>query len=183
VTAEQLNNLRNFHARNRVQKVVLRLRAQQLSDGAVEELREVFRRLDTSGTGEVHISQCRDKIRKIPALNEHIEEIMRVLWGLAQGTGKVNFEQFIKAMVERHRVLQKEACRAVFDVFDFDGSGTISKEELKMALGFGDASTTFRAGIETVFGMKADEIEGRFKLDNDEYSFDEFFDIMQKQVC
>jgi len=184
MTAEQLHNLRNFHAMNRVHKVVLRLKAQRLSSTAVEELRTVFRRLDKHGTGEVHVSQIRDKIMRVAVLREYIEEIMRILWSLEQGkAGLVKFDKFLDAVVARHGHLQKEACRAVFDVFDLDGSGTISQEELKMALGFGSDNRTFMDGIETVFGMKADKIEERFNLSRAEYSFDEFYDMMYQQVC
>jgi len=183
VTSGQLSNLRNFQARNRVQKVVMRLKAQKLSDDAIEELRGVFRKLDKSGTGLLQIGLCRDKIRRIPVLNEHLEEIMRVLWSLESG-GEAPHTKFLDAMVERHHMLQKEACRAIFDVFDFDGGGTISREELKMALGLdGPSCNTFMAGIETVFGVKADDMEKKFQSQTEEYTFDEFFDIMQKQVC
>merc|ERR1712061_678541 len=104
-----------------------------LSDVAVEELRSVFRKLDADGTGEVSISNIRDIIRRIPTLNENMEEIMRVLWSLNHSAGCVNFDCFLDAMVTRHLAVQKEACRAIFDVFDFDGSGTISCNELKLA--------------------------------------------------
>jgi len=186
LTMDQLNNLRNFHAKNRVQKIVLRLRAQKLADESVEDLRAVFRKLDKNGTGEVPVCEIRDKIRRIPSLNENLEEIMKVLWSLNHSSGCVNFDRFLDAMVKRHADVQKEACRAIFDVFDFDGSGSISRDELKLAIGIGTETDSFRAGIETVFGMSADQIETRFalggSLESAEYTFDEFFEIMKKGV-
>merc|ERR1719401_702564 len=114
-----------------------------------------------------------------------MEEIMRVLWSLEGGTGKVMFDKFLTAMVARHKSVQKDACRAIFDVFDFDASGKISKEELHGALGLDAAcdSASFLAGVETVFGVKATDIENKLSLnDAQEYTFDEFFDLLQMQV-
>jgi len=185
LSTEQLHSLRNFHARNRVQKVVQRLRAHDMSTAATNELRDIFQRLDRNSTGEVHVSSVRDRIRRIPALNENLEEIMRVLWSLEHGSGKVNYDDFVKALVARQNSVQQEACRAIFDVFDFDGSGTISRDELKMALGLDSRNDdSFKAGVETVFGMPANEVESRFAvyLDKEEYPFDKFFEIM-KQGC
>jgi calcium-dependent protein kinase len=184
VTEDQLNNLRNFHARNRVQKAVLRLKGHKLSDDAVSELRSMFQRLDEDGTGEVHISHVLDRIRRISAVKENMEEIMRVLWSLEGGTGKVKFDIFLDAMVERHRAVEKDAVRAVFDALDLDGSGKISHQELKMALGVDNDSCSFLSGVEAVLGVKADDIASKLmnkfspsSVDR-EYDFDEFFEIL-----
>lgn len=185
LTSEQMVSLRAFHARNRVQKVVLKLRAQQLSDASVQELRQVFRKLDKQGTGEVPIADVRDKIRRIPALNEYIEEIMRVLWSQEAGNGRVNFDRFLQAMVLRHQAVQKEACRAIFEVFDFDGSGKITRDELKVAMGLGTETDTFKGSVEAVFGMSASDIKTKFSLESltkEEYTFEEFFDFMAEQI-
>jgi serine/threonine protein kinase len=185
LTGDQLNNMRNFHARNRVQKVVLKLRAQQLSDSAVAELRKVFRKLDETGTGEVAIADIRDKIRRIPTLNDNMEEIMRVLWSQEAGTGRVNFDRFLDAMVRRTSAIQKEACKAIFDVFDFDGAGKITRDELKVALGLDAEENDFKGHVETVFGMTAQDMKSRITQEvftRDEYSFDEFFELLQEQI-
>merc|ERR1719379_1391686 len=119
-------HLRNFHARNRVDKFVLQMSSMQMSDQAVKDLKKIFKRLDSDGSGMVAIAQVRDKVKQVPSLNSSIEDIMKVLWNLEKGNGHVNIHSFFEEMVSRHQNLQKDACRAVFQVFDFDSGGTVS---------------------------------------------------------
>jgi len=183
----RIQHLRNFHARNRVDKVVLQMSSMQLTDDSIKDLRKIFKRLDTSGDGMVSIGAVRDKVKAVPSLNQNIEDIMKVLWNLERGTGKVNFNAFLEETVKRHRALQKDACRAIFSVFDFDGSGAISQQELRDAMNSRDGKSAFDKGIQSAFGIDAKDIFKVFGLENEldpaeddrEYNFDQFYEILQ----
>ena len=45
--------------------------------------------------------------------------------------GKIDYGEFITAAVNRARLLSEENLRIAFQMFDKDGNGYISKEELK----------------------------------------------------
>eukprot|EP00929_Paragymnodinium_shiwhaense_P066565 TRINITY_DN3339_c2_g2_i3.p1 TRINITY_DN3339_c2_g2~~TRINITY_DN3339_c2_g2_i3.p1 ORF type:complete len:184 (-),score=63.47 TRINITY_DN3339_c2_g2_i3:80-631(-) len=179
MSAEQLNNLRTFNAKIRFQKAVAQLKAHQVSPETVKELRTVFKKT-SDADGNVEMAVIRDKIRRLPSMADSMDEVMRVLWKLEKGTGKVRFTEFVDAMVKRHEQIEEDAVRAIFDVFDFDGGGSISEEEIDHALGLGGEDSSWKAGMEVVFGIPAGEIRSKFtKGAGEEYSFSDFLAVVK----
>merc|ERR1712241_1485892 len=106
---------------------------------------------------------------------------MRILWSLEKDGGKVNWHRFYHTMLQRQRNSQKEACRAIFDVFDFDNDGTISVQELQETLTCETKGDPFRVGLETLFGMPAEQLQARVAryAEESEYTFEKFFKMMR----
>ena len=52
-------------------------------------------------------------------------------------SGEIDFSEFVTATVNRGNLLQDEKLKAAFAVYDKDGSGSISTDEIKEVLGVG----------------------------------------------
>lgn len=53
------------------------------------------------------------------------------------GDGQIDYAEFLTAAFRKDVLLQSQNLRAAFQMIDKDGSGTISKEELKQVFGSG----------------------------------------------
>jgi calcium-dependent protein kinase len=51
------------------------------------------------------------------------------------GSGEIDYTEFITATMNRSRLLSQERLEMAFKLYDIDGSGTITKDELKAILG------------------------------------------------
>ena len=49
--------------------------------------------------------------------------------------GTIDFTEFLTAAFDKKKLLTEENLKRAFAVFDKDGSGTVSKEEIKAILG------------------------------------------------
>jgi calcium-dependent protein kinase len=47
------------------------------------------------------------------------------------GSGYIDYSEWVVATINKHKLLSKEKLQAAFALFDKDGSGTISAEEVK----------------------------------------------------
>lgn len=52
-------------------------------------------------------------------------------------SGEIDFSEFVTATVNRGNLLQEEKLKAAFDLYDKDGSGAISVDEIKTVFGIG----------------------------------------------
>merc|ERR1712224_1065392 len=51
------------------------------------------------------------------------------------GSGKIDYTEFLAATMERSVYMKEEKLHAAFSLLDLDGNGRISKDELKQVLG------------------------------------------------
>jgi len=74
-------------------------------------------------------------------LNEKAaKEVQQVLEGIdTDHSGNINYTEFIAATMEKTSYLKEERLYACFKIFDKDGNGTITADELKEVLGTNDA--------------------------------------------
>ena len=87
----------------------------------------------------------------------------------ADNNGFIDLDEFLQAALDEKQMLSKENLKKAFDMFDLDGSGSISFSELKTVLGVG----------QTVGKRIWDEIMVSKKQTDDlEISFKEFCDII-----
>jgi calcium-dependent protein kinase len=52
-------------------------------------------------------------------------------------SGEIDFSEFVTATVNRGELLQHDKLKAAFEMYDKDGSGSISTDEIKQVLGVG----------------------------------------------
>lgn len=188
-----IRSMRQFRAQNRLKKVALQMIAQQLSDDSVEDLRSLFASLDKTGMGMVKVKDIEKSLESSDQLGDKKEEMMRVLWEMDHGSGEVNYTHFLAATLDRQRYLQEEACRAAFDIFDLDGNGNISRDEMAQVLkgegltpeDGGLDSQGLQAAVGSALNVNYAEIE-KIIEENDtdgdgEISFPEFMAMMAKQ--
>merc|ERR1712216_751900 len=98
--------------------------------GAIKELRDLFTSLDKDGNGTLTIQEMRDGIEKSGLTNQTID-LKAILEDVdADGSGVIDYTEWIASTLNMKQYFQEDVLWAAFKVFDRDGNGKISKDEL-----------------------------------------------------
>eukprot|EP00440_Ansanella_granifera_P035819 gb/GFBE01038854.1/.p1 GENE.gb/GFBE01038854.1/~~gb/GFBE01038854.1/.p1 ORF type:complete len:474 (+),score=166.71 gb/GFBE01038854.1/:1-1422(+) len=158
--------LRKFHGGSKMKKVALTLIATQLKDEDVNELRTSFLAMDANHDGTLTFDEVRAGISKTGLeLTADFEQVMRELD--TDGSGSIDYSEFIAATLDFKKYLRRDVMWGAFRTFDKDGSGKISKEELKEACKLND---DLSASLITEVDTDGDG----------EISFEEFVAMMER---
>ena len=136
-TARIMNNLRTFHWEKKLQKATLSFIVSQLTTKSErEEMLELFKNLDKDGNGTLsrqEIVEGMGLFSRATGLDQEIDRIMQHVD--IDGSGEIDYTEFITATLNRSRLLSKERLEIAFKLYDTDNSGTITKDELKAIFG------------------------------------------------
>merc|ERR1719271_1498392 len=98
----------------------------------------------------------------------------------SDGSGVIDYTEFLAATLSRKQYMQEDIVWSAFRVFDLDGDGQITREELAQVL-----SGDLVKDVEEALQLNKDEIERIIKeVDEDgdgQISFQEFFNMMKKK--
>ncbi|KAH1242415.1 putative calcium-binding protein CML25 [Glycine max] len=107
----------------------------------MEDLEYVFKKFDANGDGKISASELGSMMKSLgqPATEEELKKLIREVD--SDGDGHINLEEFTELNtkdVDPDEVL--ENLKDAFSIFDLDGNGSITAEELKMVMAsLGDA--------------------------------------------
>jgi len=126
-----VKRLRAFAGMSRMKRLALVVLARTLTDNDVKRLRELFAAMDTNHDGKIDSQDLHNALEKVGAAIDSLEmtEMFRV--SDMDGTGQIDYEEFIAAMLDSNRVAKRpEAVRKSFEELDKDGDGFITAEDL-----------------------------------------------------
>merc|ERR1712093_803635 len=100
-----------------------------------------------------------------------MEQILRDID--SDGSGTIDYTEFLAATMDKKLYIKEDVCWSAFRVFDRDGSGKISKEELAAVLGSDDVKDVVNA--EKIASMIQEvDTDGDGEID-----FEEFMAMMK----
>ena len=179
VTKENLTkvaaNLKNFRANQKLQQATLAYIVHNLTKKEdTAELRKCFMEFDENGDGRLTREELIKGLNKIMTPAESLTEVNRIM-GLidVDGSGFIEYEEFLRASLNKDKLLTTENLQVVFNMFDKDKSGKITPDELKNVLGK-DAKVSAE-----VWNQIVKDIDGN---GDGEISFNEFKIMMNKVV-
>ena len=166
-----VQSLKNFGNLYKLTKYVLGFIASRADEGDIVNLRKIFEEMDTNKSGTLNINEIKsgiDKMEKAKEIND--EEKENIIQKIdTDKSSKIEYNEFLAACLEQKVYLREENLLSAFMMLDFDGSGKISKSEIKKALN-GDIDN------ETL-----DKIIKDFDLDGDgEIDYKEFVEGMKR---
>ncbi|KAF3572302.1 hypothetical protein F2Q69_00061595, partial [Brassica cretica] len=109
------SRLKQFSVMNRFKRKALRVIAEFLSSQEVEDIKEMFNKMDTDKDGIVTIEELKAELRNF-------------------GKGTLDYGEFVAVSLHLQKVANDEHLRKAFSYFDKDGNGYILPEELCEAL-------------------------------------------------
>lgn len=134
VNGDFVVNLQKFQACVTLKKVALTAVAQQLPDQETQNLQSMFRSLDMNCDGMLSTDEIRaGLLRQGLQVPKELEEILD-----KDGSGHLSYSEFLAATMDQTLCTRQSLCKAAFRVFDLDGDGKITKEELVRALSSGN---------------------------------------------
>jgi calcium-dependent protein kinase len=96
-------------------------------------LTDKFKEMDLDGTGMISLSEIKVFIEK-QNLNITSDELKKMIAELdCYGNGKINYTEFLSATVDTSIFLNEAKQKSVFAMFDTDGSGIITQQNMFFA--------------------------------------------------
>jgi calcium-dependent protein kinase len=169
-----VDSLRSFRSQNKLKKAALHIIAGQLNESQIKALRDVFTVLDANGDGLLTSKEMKEGLLKsgltdIPADLQQIMEDVD-----SDGSGVIDYTEFLAATVDRRNYTEESVVWEAFRIFDKNGDGNISKEELAEVLGDGSVKNIIGEEIENL--LKEVDGNGDGQID-----FQEFMVMMKKR--
>lgn len=143
-----VQELRAFRSENRLKKAALHVIIRQLSDEHTRALRDIFRTLDADNDGMLSIEDLKDGLA-MAGVTEDVPDLEQIVDGLdLNGTGCVDYTEFLAAAVDRESFLNEDICMKAFNIFDVDGDGKINRHDLRKVLDKGSYQRELAANRE-----------------------------------
>lgn len=168
-----VNRLRAFKTQNHLKKVALQLVATQLNEGEIQALREAFQSLDVNDDGKLTIAELTSGLEKagLDLSGSDVKQIVANMDG--DHSGSIDYTEFLAATLDRKSVLTEDVLWTAFNVFDRNGDGKLSPEELKACLSGPDVS-------KVVSGARTHEVLKDVDRDGDGFiDFQEFVVLLR----
>jgi len=145
-----------------------------LSEEDVEEIREAFNLFDTDGSGTIDPKELKAAMQSL-GFEAKNQTIYRMIEDIDKdSTGEIDFDEFLSIMTARISDKDsKEDISKVFSLFDDDGTGYISLQNLKRV--------AKELGETTSDAELLEMIERADKDQDGQISLDEFYAIMTKK--
>ena len=142
---------------------------QVISSQETRKLRELFKSLDTNGDGKLSKEELLNGFNKEG--ENQLEFITYIMNRVdTDRNGYIDLDEFLVAAVNQNTLFSRENMKKAFDMFDLDGSGKISYEELQTVLGVGNNSGK---------SIWLEIINKAHKVITEEINFQEFCEIIE----
>ena len=171
---EVVTNLKNYSAKLKLQQLTLAYIVHNLtSKEDCDFLREVFIIFDESGSGKLTKDQLIKGLNIVLSEEESEKEVNRLMNIIdVDGNGFIEYEEFLRAGLNKTKIITKENLETSFKLYDINKRGKINARELGMVLGQGDDNIK-----EEVWQELIDEAD----IDKDgEINFNDFKKIMEE---
>ena len=171
INVKHLLDYKNY---SNFKKFVLTYMASRLKDEEITNLEKIFLEIDTDKDGTLSFNEVKNcflklnKEKNLKITNKEIEEIFKSIDN--NNNKRIEYTEFISAMMEQSTYCKEEKLIDIFRMLDKDGSGRISKNEIKNVL---DKQGISEKDLKNFINI--------FDLDNDgQIDYDEFVTCMSK---
>ncbi|KAL7195035.1 hypothetical protein ACSBR1_035288 [Camellia fascicularis] len=165
------SRLKQFSMMNRFKRKALRVITDFLSIEEVEDIKEMFRKIDTDNDGIVSIEELKVGLQKLGSQLAESELQMLIEAVDTNGKGTLDCGEFVAVSLYLQRMANDEHLRKAFSYFDKDGNGFIEPDELRDAL--------MEDGVDDCTNV-ANDIFHEVDTDKDgRISYDEFVAMMK----
>eukprot|EP00933_Yihiella_yeosuensis_P034131 TRINITY_DN27667_c0_g1_i1.p1 TRINITY_DN27667_c0_g1~~TRINITY_DN27667_c0_g1_i1.p1 ORF type:complete len:498 (+),score=94.47 TRINITY_DN27667_c0_g1_i1:94-1587(+) len=174
LTKDFVSHLRQFRTTNKFKRAALQVIATQLSEEKIANLRKLFLSLDANGDGMLTVKEIQDGLKDggIYPIPPDVQKLIESMD--CDGSGAIDYSEFLAATVDAKMYGQEDVLWSAFCVFDRNGDGKISQDELRKVLE--------TDSVNEVVGAEAvQEIMREIDADgNGEIDFKEFIQMMRK---
>ena len=133
VAISALSNLKSFNASSKLKQATYAfIAAQLLSKQEKEKIDEVFRAMDLNGDGKLSKEEIKIGYKEFFGKELADEEIDEMFARVdADGNGEIDYSEFVVATMNEKHLLSSNKLQTAFKMFDKDGGGSISTDEIK----------------------------------------------------
>ncbi|KAG2601689.1 hypothetical protein PVAP13_5KG605500 [Panicum virgatum] len=152
------SRLKQFSRMNRFKRRALRVIADHLSAEEVEDIKEMFKTMDTDNDGIVSYEELKTGIAKLGSHLAELEVQMLIEAVDTNGRGALDYGEFLAVSLHLQRMANDEHLRRAFLFFDKDGNGFIEPEELREALVDDGASDSMEVVNDILHEVDTDKV-------------------------
>ncbi|CAG9313623.1 unnamed protein product [Blepharisma stoltei] len=137
---EVFDGIQSFSHAQKLKRVTLMFIASKLSEKDIENLKKIFKSINTSGDGTITRVELHQGMRMggINIDSDTLETTFSVLD--SNRNGKIDYTEFLAACLYNQTYLDQGLLKTAFQHFDHDRSGFITNDELREVLTGGDLS-------------------------------------------
>ena len=107
-----------------------------ISREMTKELRKCFILFDANGDGRLDKDELINGLKMAETRDDLEREVDRVMKIIdVDGHGFIEYEEFLRASLDKNKILTPENVKIVFQLFDINKTGSISPSELKKVMG------------------------------------------------
>ena len=163
-----LQNLKKLNYKSKLKEAVyIFLTSQIISCKELNKIKKHFQMLDKDGNGKITRDELMQEYTKVMEFTNASTLVDKIISELDQdGDGNIDYTEFIASCGENMRKISKENLLIAFNIFDLDGNGKITLDEIQAVLGNGQVADedTWKAILQEA------DINGDGHIDIKEFS-------------
>ena len=134
ISDDVLVRLKSFKGVSTLKKAAMNLLVKTAGETEVHELRMAFQQIDTDGTGLIKAEELQAILTQ-KHMQASSEEIAEIIHQIDYHDNKmINYSEFLAATIDTKNFLTDSRLKVVFNQFDTDGSGFITKQNIYLAM-------------------------------------------------
>ena len=124
--------LKTYVSSCKLRKIAMNFIASRLVDDEVENLRKIFQELDTNQNGTISLDELAKGIEKLEETGIKAGNDIKMIFDAmdTDHSGRIEYTEFIASTMDQKLYQREERLLEAFGMFDRDGSGKITKNEL-----------------------------------------------------